>query len=93
MTAVASTSYADHSFESLRGQRVIVTGGLGFVGSNLARRLVHLGANVLLLDSLVLEYRGNLFNIAGSEDRVTVNISDVRDAERVADAIGRILRA
>ena len=92
MTAVASSSYADHSFESLRGQRVIVPVAW-FRRLQLARRLVHLGANVLLLDSLVPEYRGNLFNIAGIEDRVTVNISDVRDAERVADAIGRILRA
>lgn len=58
---------------------MLVTGGLGFIGSNLARRLVHLGAEVLLMDSLVPEYGGNLFNIAGIEDRVTVNISDVRD--------------
>jgi UDP-glucose 4-epimerase len=58
---------------------VLVTGGLGFIGSNLARRLVQLGAEVLLIDSLVPEYGGNLFNIAGIEDRVTVNISDVRD--------------
>ena len=61
------------------GKRVVITGGLGFIGSNLARRLVQLGADVLLLDSLVPEYGGNLFNIAGIEDRVTVNISDVRD--------------
>ena len=61
-------------------KRVLITGGLGFVGSNLARRLVELGSDVLLVDSLIPEYGGNLFNIEGIEDRVKVNISDVRDA-------------
>jgi len=59
--------------------RVLITGGLGFIGSNLARRLVDLGAQVTILDSLVPEYGGNLFNVAGLEDRLRVNISDVRD--------------
>jgi UDP-glucose 4-epimerase len=60
-------------------RNILITGGLGFIGSNLARRLVDLGANVTLIDSLIPEYGGNLFNIAGLEDRVRVNISDVRD--------------
>jgi UDP-glucose 4-epimerase len=63
-----------------RGRRVMVTGGLGFIGSNLARRLVDLGADVLLVDSLIPEYGGNLFNIRGVEDRVRVNVADVRQA-------------
>ena len=63
-----------------RDRRVLITGGLGFIGSNLARRLVELGANVLVIDSLIPDYGGNLFNISGIEDRLTVNISDVRDA-------------
>ena len=67
-------------FSALRGQRVLITGGLGFIGSNLARRLVDSGARVTLVDSLIPEYGGNLFNVAGLEDRVVVNISDVRDA-------------
>ena len=79
MTAPPAMGHADRLVETLRGKRVLVTGGLGFIGSNLARRLVHLGAEVLLMDSLVPEYGGNLFNIAGLEDRVTVNVSDVRD--------------
>lgn len=62
------------------GHKVLVTGGLGFIGANLALRLVALGATVTLVDSLIPEYGGNLFNIAGIEDRVRVNISDVRDA-------------
>ena len=58
---------------------MLITGGLGFIGSNLARRLVDFGAQVTLVDSLVPEYGGNRFNIHGIEDRARVNISDVRD--------------
>jgi len=65
--------------DSFRGAKVLITGGLGFIGSNLAKRLVDLGADVLLLDSLTPEYGGNLYNISGFEDKVQVNISDVRD--------------
>jgi len=61
------------------GARVLITGGLGFIGSNLARRLLEAGAEVVLLDSMAPEYGGNLFNIDGIESRVKVNISDVRD--------------
>ncbi len=61
-----------------RDRRVMVTGGLGFIGSNVARQLVSLGARVLLVDSLIPEYGGNLFNISGIEDAVRVNIADVR---------------
>jgi UDP-glucose 4-epimerase len=66
--------------EFYAGRRVLVTGGLGFIGSNLAHRLVALGADVLLVDSLIPDYGGNLFNIAGIEDRVRVNIADIRQA-------------
>jgi len=61
-------------------RRVLITGALGFIGSNLARRLVALGARVLLVDSLIPDYGGNLFNIEGLENRAQLNISDVRDA-------------
>ena len=64
---------------SFSGKRVLVTGGLGFIGSTLAHRLVHLGAEVILVDSLITEYGGNLFNIEEIKDKVRVNISDVRD--------------
>ena len=56
----------------------MVTGGLGFIGSNLARRLVELEADVLLVDSLIDDYGGNLFNIDGIGDRVRVNVADIR---------------
>jgi nucleoside-diphosphate-sugar epimerase len=65
--------------QAYKGRKVIITGGLGFVGSNLARALVGLGAEVTLVDSLIPEYGGSLRNIAGIERKVTVNISDVRD--------------
>lgn len=62
-----------------KNARVLITGGLGFIGSNLAIRLASTGAKVTLVDSLIPEYGGNLFNIHGHEDRLAVNISDVRD--------------
>jgi UDP-glucose 4-epimerase len=74
--------------EYYRGRRVLVTGGLGFIGSNLARQLVDLGADVLLVDAMIPEYGGNLFNIAGIEDRVRVNIGDVRN-ESTMDVLVR----
>jgi UDP-glucose 4-epimerase len=61
-----------------RGRRVMITGGLGFIGSNLARQLVALGADVLLVDSLIPDYGGNLFNIDGLNGALRVNIADVR---------------
>lgn len=61
------------------GRKVLITGGLGFIGSNLAIRLVELGAEVLIVDSLIPEYGGNLFNIEPVKEKVRVNIADVRD--------------
>lgn len=69
------TSYSAH----FKDKRILITGGLGFIGSNLANKLVKLGAEVLLVDSLNPQYGGNLFNIADIKDNVRVNISDVRD--------------
>ena len=62
-----------------RGVRVLITGGLGFIGSNLARRLIDLGADVAAIDSLVPEYGGNPFNLDGYAGRVRINVSDMRD--------------
>jgi UDP-glucose 4-epimerase len=62
------------------GAKVLITGGLGFIGSNLARRLAGLGADLTLVDSLIPDYGGNLFNIENLEGRVRINISDVRDS-------------
>jgi UDP-glucose 4-epimerase len=68
---------SDHR-DYYRGRKVLVTGGLGFIGSNLCRALADLGAEVLAVDSLLPDYGGNMFNLHGYEDRVRVNIADVR---------------
>jgi nucleoside-diphosphate-sugar epimerase len=65
--------------QAFADKRVLITGGLGFIGSTLARELVGVGARVTVVDSLIPEYGGNLANIAGIEDSLSVNISDVRD--------------
>ena len=69
------------------GRRVLITGGLGFIGSNLARALVGLGARVSIVDSLVPEYGGNRRNLAGVAARVRVHLADVRDWPRLPDLI------
>lgn len=67
------------NLEAFAGKKILVTGGLGFIGSNLARRLADLKGHVILVDSLIPEYGGNFFNLRGYENSVTINIADVRD--------------
>jgi len=67
-----------------RDKKVLITGGAGFIGSNLARRLVGMGANVTIVDSMITDYGGNLFNLDGILDKVHLNISDVRDRHGLA---------
>jgi UDP-glucose 4-epimerase len=69
--------------DTFRGARVLITGGLGFIGSTLARRLVELEARITLVDSLIPTYGGNLRNIDGIAECVRVNIADVRDEHSV----------
>ena len=61
------------------GKEILITGGLGFIGSNLARSLVSQGANLTLVDSLIPQYGGNTFNIDDIKNKVAVNVCDVRD--------------
>lgn len=70
--------------ENFTNKKALVTGGLGFIGSNLAYRLVAMGAKVTLVDSLVPEYGGNPFNIRGLEGQLQINIADVRDEHSMA---------
>jgi len=65
--------------ETYKGKKVLITGGLGFIGSNLANRLAEAKVDVTVVDSLVPDYGGNLFNIARYKDHINVNISDIRD--------------
>ena len=65
--------------EFFRDKKCLVTGGLGFIGSNLAHSLLHAGAHITLVDSLIPEYGGNLFNVEDIESQIRINISDVRD--------------
>jgi UDP-glucose 4-epimerase len=62
-----------------RGKKVLITGGLGFIGSNLAARLVEEGCEIAVIDSLIPEYGGNLRNVAAIADKISINVSDVRD--------------
>src|SRR6266516_470722 len=73
--------------ELFSGANVLITGGLGFIGSSLARQLVAFRAKVTLVDSLIPEYGGNLFNIYDIWDRVIVDLTDVRDALAMASLI------
>ena len=61
------------------GRRALVTGGLGFIGSHLAARLVELGAEVTIIDSLIPDYGGNLYNVRDIENRVRISFTDIRD--------------
>ena len=65
--------------KQFEGARVLITGGLGFIGSNLARRLNRVGADITVVDSLLPDYGGNRYNLEGIADQLQVNISDVRD--------------
>jgi len=73
--------------ELFSGTNVLMTGGLGFIGSSFARQLVALRAKVTLVDSLIPEYGGNLFNIHDIRDKVSIELTDVRDTKAMAPLI------
>ena len=73
--------------ELFSGANVLITGGLGFIGSSLARQLVALQAKVTLVDSLISEYGGNLFNIHDVRDEVSIELTDVRDTKAMTALI------
>jgi len=72
---------------ALSGAQTVITGGLGFIGSALAERLVGLGAEVLLIDNLFAGYGGNLFNVVPIRDRVSIEIADIRDVRMMRDLL------
>jgi len=66
--------------EAFKGKKVLVTGGLGFIGSNLSAQLVRLGSHVTIVDNMIPRLGGNLFNVEAIADKVHINFSDVRDS-------------
>ncbi|MGK7946385.1 MAG: NAD-dependent epimerase/dehydratase family protein [Microcystaceae cyanobacterium] len=70
----------NHLSTVYKDKKILITGGLGFIGSNLALKLVELGGNVTLVDSMIPDYGGNLFNIEPIREQVKINFSDVRDS-------------
>jgi nucleoside-diphosphate-sugar epimerase len=68
-------------------RRVLITGGLGFIGSRVARRLLELGAEVSVIDALVPGCGGNWFNLEGVRDRVQVSVADVREPAALAEGL------
>ena len=68
-------------------KKILITGGLGFIGSNLARRLVEHGNFITVVDSLIPEYGGNLRNVHDIQDKITISLSDLRDNAAINDLI------
>jgi nucleoside-diphosphate-sugar epimerase len=67
----------------ISSKKILITGGLGFIGSNLALRLIEDNNSITIIDSLIPEYGGNKRNIEKIKERVTINISDVRDTHAI----------
>jgi UDP-glucose 4-epimerase len=72
---------------SYENVRALVAGGLGFIGSNLAIRLVELGADVTVVDALIEEHGGNRFNLEPVRDRLRLEIADLRDRPALDDLV------
>jgi UDP-glucose 4-epimerase len=75
------------SLPSLQGQRILITGGLGFIGSSLAHQCLELGAKVTIYDSLDPKSGGNLFNISKIENAVEIILNDIRNFEGISACI------
>lgn len=71
-------------------QKILITGGLGFIGSALAIAEVKKGNNVTVIDGLFPEYGGNKFNIQPIKKNVEIVVGDVRDAKLIYRLIKKI---
>ena len=69
------------------GKRVLISGGLGFIGSNLARRLLQYGASVTIIDNLSPDFGGNPYNICGVEQQIQTIIADICDQEQLKNIL------
>jgi UDP-glucose 4-epimerase len=72
---------------SFAGTRALVTGGAGFIGSNLAIALAERGATVRVVDAMIPGYGGNLFNLEPVKGRVAFDVADIRDPEAMSRAV------
>jgi UDP-glucose 4-epimerase len=75
-------------FETFKNKKILITGGAGFIGSTLAHHLVKYGAIVTIVDSMIPDYGGNLYNLNGIRDKIRINFSDVRDRYSMEYLIG-----
>lgn len=90
MTGIHCLSGAAVSaWSQLKNKRVLITGGLGFIGSNLACRLVALGAEVTVVDSLTPGCGGNLWNVRACKKGLRIEVADIRDSAVVAELVQR----
>lgn len=71
----------------IKNKNILITGGLGFIGSNLTRRLVSMGNQVTIIDSLIQEYGGNPRNLHDVREKIVINLSDVRDPFSINELI------
>jgi UDP-glucose 4-epimerase len=78
------------TFGEYKGRSALITGGLGFIGSNLARRLVEIGVGVTVLDALMPEQGGNQYNLRDLLGRVEVHTADMRDPKVVNHLVGGV---
>ncbi|MDD3297190.1 MAG: GDP-mannose 4,6-dehydratase [Candidatus Omnitrophica bacterium] len=78
---------SEEANKSFKGKKVLITGGLGFIGSNLAVRLVELGAQVTLLDAMIKGHGGNIFNIEPVKNKVEVKFNDLRDEKEMDEVV------
>lgn len=84
---MSTGSMVDHNLPSMKGQRVLITGGLGFIGSNLAHQCLKLGAEVTIYDCLDPRSGGNNYNLNDIREDVQVLLNDIRNFEGVCSAI------
>ena len=66
-----------------KNRHILITGGLGFIGSNLAIKLANVGAKVIILDALLPSFGGNIFNISPIKNEVKIIIGDMRDEKTI----------
>ena len=71
----------------IENKKILITGGMGFIGSNLAQKMVNLNNKVTIVDSLIPEYGGNLRNIEDIKDNISVNLSDIRDEYSICEIV------